>query len=488
MKNVAKRRHTARHKATADERRWTPIVDGSIRVHRRSSAVSFLTGSSFPGLATALNPEEMLDLLRNVLADGHRHLQVKEAKIMDVKFEPGKEGTVLYRFKISDQLTKINHKQLFTASLMKENDEPPQEFGWENVMRYPRSENLLVDKPFFYLSGPKILLCAFPYDPSIPWLGNLLDEQFLKERLNLIWGSKDVVVQEVKTDLLGYTPRLRGVFLHRMKLEERTTGVERRSEFIGKTSSYKVPEVLFADQWALWKSCRDRVGIPQPEGYLSNPRLTLQERVAGERLGTLVKTPSFNELLRQTANSIAVIHSTRIPLHKMRDPVRETQSLRRWGVVLQNIRSDLAQRIQILHESLLGEMERRTTVSATVHGDFHPANVLVAGNKIWLIDFDQMANGDPSADVGRFLASLRILSLRNFGDISSLKGSGELFLEEYLKSGCGNPSSIRMFESSSLLTTAGSAFRVQRAGWEKEVFLLLEEAERVFEKSRSRTS
>jgi hypothetical protein len=45
-----------------------------------------------------------------------------------------------------------------------------------------------------------------------------------------------------------------------------------------------------------------------------------------------------------------------------------------------------------------------------------------------------------------------------------------------------------MFESSSLLTTAGSAFRVQRAGWEQEVFLLLEEAERVFEESKLRTS
>jgi len=446
-----------------------------------------LADSSFPGLPTALNSEDMLDLLRSALKEDHGNLEVKEAKIVDVKYEPRKEAILLYRFKIKDRLTKISHRQLFTAMLLKEGENSPPPVGWENLMRFPAQEKLLIRKPFFYLEDPKILLCAFPYDPLMLWLGDTLDESFMAERLNLIWSHRNVVVQEVKTELLSYTPRLRAVFLYRIHLEDKKTGNRCWKNLIGKTSSYKIPEILFADLWSLWKTCGRKVGIPRPEGYLSDPPLLLQERVPGERLGDLLSLPSFQGSLLQTARSIADIHRARIPLNKMRDPLRETQSLRRWSIVLQNIRTDLARRIQTLQESLLKEMELRTAVTGTVHGDFHPTNVLVDGEKVYLIDFDQMAYGDPAADIGRFLASFRISSLRKFGDLYSLQGASETFLQEYLSAGSGDVSQIRMFESSSLITTAASAFRVQRQGWEKEVLLLLEEAERVFETAKSPT-
>ena len=95
-----------------------------------------------------------------------------------------------------------------------------------------------------------------------------------------------------------------------------------------------------------------------------------------------------------------------------------------------------------------------------------------------------MAYGDPSTDVGRFLASLRIPSLKAFGNISRGSNAGECFLEQYLRIVPGDPANIRLFEASSLVKTAASVFRIQRPGWQEEVNLLFDEAERVFQTAK----
>jgi tRNA A-37 threonylcarbamoyl transferase component Bud32 len=41
-----------------------------------------------------------------------------------------------------------------------------------------------------------------------------------------------------------------------------------------------------------------------------------------------------------------------------------------------------------------------------VHGDFSPKNLLVCGNRLWLIDFEVGHYGDPAFDVGFFLSHL----------------------------------------------------------------------------------
>jgi hypothetical protein len=86
--------------------------------------------------------------------------------------------------------------------------------------------------------------------------------------------------------------------------------------------------------------------------------------------------------------------------------------------------------------------------------------------------------------VGRFLASLRIPTLRTFKNIHELDGLREEFLESYLAQTPGEVARIRLFEAASLVTSAASAFRIQRANWNEEVSLLLDESERVFAEAR----
>jgi len=58
-------------------------------------------------------------------------------------------------------------------------------------------------------------------------------------------------------------------------------------------------------------------------------------------------------------------------------------------------------------ESALSEIGRAATRRRVIHGDFHAGQILLdGGGDAWLLDFDDMAVGDPAADIGNFCAHL----------------------------------------------------------------------------------
>jgi aminoglycoside phosphotransferase (APT) family kinase protein len=50
-----------------------------------------------------------------------------------------------------------------------------------------------------------------------------------------------------------------------------------------------------------------------------------------------------------------------------------------------------------------------------IHRDFYPSQVLVDGDRLWLLDFDLYCAGDPGLDIGNFIAHLTEESLRTTG-------------------------------------------------------------------------
>ena len=54
-----------------------------------------------------------------------------------------------------------------------------------------------------------------------------------------------------------------------------------------------------------------------------------------------------------------------------------------------------------------------------IHRDFYPAQVIVEGGRLHLLDFDLYCLGDPALDVGNFLGHLTEESLRVRGDAAA---------------------------------------------------------------------
>lgn len=431
---------------------------------------------SVPGLQTALDVDAVLELLRKALPEVGDGLGLEKNTIVDVRYRPGGPCWILYRLKVRDG--KRSSRQLLSGRLLGES-ERPETLPRELLARYRDRGDTVFDTPVVYLPEVPMQLFAFPLDSSLPGLFDATDASALKRHLNRMWSRRGVRVRRVTPRPLGYTPHARAAFLYEILGECRDSGLPELRRLIGKMHAKKQTARLFADAWAVWRAAEGRIGLAPPVGYIPSAGLTLQEKVAGQRLGGLVDTPGFDKWVKQTARALATLHGLTMPLSSRRKPAEEARGVHRWAGVLMAIRPDMARRVERLRDKLASELEVRARLSGPIHADFHHTNVLVDGENVTIIDLDEVAFGDPMVDVGRFLASLRVPARRAFGDIAALNGAGATFLEAYLNAAGGDEKRAHLFEAASLLIAAGSSFRIQRPSWEEEVSLLVEESERV---------
>ena len=68
-----------------------------------------------------------------------------------------------------------------------------------------------------------------------------------------------------------------------------------------------------------------------------------------------------------------------------------------------------------------------------IHRDFYPAQVVVDGERIYLIDFDLYCQGDPGLDVGNFLGHMTEQALRELGDARALAKQEEALEERFIQ-------------------------------------------------------
>jgi aminoglycoside phosphotransferase (APT) family kinase protein len=439
--------------------------------------VSRPADTTFPGLDTALDVEAVLELLRAALPECRGGLLPLKNTILDVRYRPGGPCWILYRVKFRDARGR-SRRQLISGRLLRAGERPDTVPG-DLLERY-RARDHVLSTPVLVLPDVPMQVFAYPVDASLPGLFDATDPSMLKRHLNRMWARRNVTVRKVVQRPLGYTPHARAAFLYEVLGECKDTGVPELRRLIGKMHAKKKAARLFADAWALWRAADGRVSMAPPVGYVPAVGLTLQEQVPGQRLGGLVTAPGFVKWVRQTAGLLATLHGLDVPLSSRRKPAEEVRGVHRWAGVLTAIRPDLTGRVERLRDRLAAEIEARAELAGPIHADFHHTNVLVDGERVTIIDLDEMAFGDPMVDVGRFLASLRVPARRAFGDLRALQEAGDAFLETYLTRAGGDEKRARLFEAASLLIAAGSSFRIQRPNWEEEVSLLVEEAERVF--------
>jgi Ser/Thr protein kinase RdoA (MazF antagonist) len=433
----------------------------------------------FPGLATALDTDAMLPILAEGLVK-EDELQLQSVSVSDVRYRPGEQCWILYRVKGRDARSHTR-RTLVAARVLRRGDEVPAPTPTEVRKRYLAHDLACFGRASAYLPSVHMMVYAFPVDTALPGLLDAVDPRAMKRLLSRVWGGRGLRVLDVRVKPRGYTPHARAALGYEVLCEDRKTGMPEMRRLLGKMHAKKPAARLFADAWLTWRAGRRRVSLAPPVEYLGDVGVTLQEIVPGERLGALVAAPGFLRRVKRTARMLAGLHDLQLPLSSRRKPEEEAQGVHRWAGVLAAIRPDLAPRVESLRDRLAARLVEECRMSGPIHADFHHTNVLVDGDRITLIDLDEMAFGDPMVDVGRFLASLRVPARRAFGRIDALADAGDAFLEEYMRCRDGDSSGAHLFEAASLLIAAGSSFRIQREGWEEEVQLLVEESERVLE-------
>jgi streptomycin 6-kinase len=440
-----------------------------------------------PGLATVLDPPAFGALLDRRLRLHDPAMTVSDVRVFDVQHGESSAAVLLRVHLRSERFSRTRKQRLFVR--VASPGEPLPELSPDRLARYDERRRSAAgeDSPMpigsLALDELGAVVYAYPLDPVLTSLVDVTDPRYVATSLNDMWRSRGVKVREVRVETLAYTPTMRAALRYEVLSESRELGLPEIRHLVGKLQLLRSPARLFAGHWAVWRATLGRLRIAPPVGYLAVDSLSLQEVVRGERLSDLADRGDFVKSVRQAARSIAGVHELSLPLEGVRGAPSETRSVRRWLDVLRRIRPQLAARIDRLETRLVAELEARTRTVAPVHSDFHLANVLVDEDGVVLIDWDQVAIGDPASDVGRFLGALRVAALRIAGRSDALDETAAAFVEAYLETREEDLRQIRLFETVGLVVAAASPFRLQRDGWEEGAEAMVEQAERALAES-----
>ena len=432
--------------------------------------------SAFPGLAMALDPERMRALLTDSALGTGNGLAIEAVRVSQVHYRPSKRCTVLYdvKFRPADgghSYTRLVKGELTAAGAL------PADVPADLVARYRASSQRPLRDPVVHVPALQLAASVFPFDTALPGLVDACDEQCMRALFERLWHERELRVRSVQVRCLGYTPGARAALLYEIQAISRRTSLPEVRRVVGKLYARRDAAEIFARNWAVWRKSHHRVLMAPPLGFFAAPSVFLQEFATGGRLSELAGTGEFAGAVRRTARAIAALHAMPLPLRFQQASRGSVRSVLRWAEVLCAIRPQEHARVIGLRDRLVAELEQRAIVTGPIHGDLHPANLLVDDDRLTLIDLDNVILGDRLFDVGRFLASLRTSSLRVYGDLDGLKAVGESFLEHYLRHSGEDERRARLFEAAALLMSAGTGFRLQRDGWAETAFALVERCE-----------
>lgn len=71
------------------------------------------------------------------------------------------------------------------------------------------------------------------------------------------------------------------------------------------------------------------------------------------------------------------------------------------------------------------------SMACPIHRDFYHDQLLVEGDKLYLLDLDLLCIGDPAIDVANFIAHIEEQCLREFGNMNHARRQLETFTSRY---------------------------------------------------------
>ncbi len=269
-------------------------------------------------------------------------------------------------------------------------------------------------------------------DPDLPQLAIALDSHRMLPVLSNVLGDAPGTLRRCDVKLLRHKPGRRAIVCYEI---ERTEG--RTETLLGKLRA-KGPDLRTARVHAALRaagldgSAPDGVGVPAPRGRIDSLHLWLQEVVAGNPLAQYLLPDADPSPFARTGAALARLHLT-APVTDRRWTLADEadvldHALRRATDHL----PDAADRLSALSAIARVRLAALPPVPARgLHRDFYFDQVLVDGDRIWLVDLDLYACGDPAIDIGNFLAHLDELALRRHGDVAVHAPQAEAFLSGY---------------------------------------------------------
>jgi hypothetical protein len=276
------------------------------------------------------------------------------------------------------------------------------------------------------------------YDPALP--GSILLKQppqlvqVLSSTLEHWLGSEGRIL-EAQVAVRRHVPGKRCIVDLELLIETDSRRSTTSQRVVGKlyarhlgVNAYETLRRLWAHGFATGESM-----VPRPLAYASDWQLVLLSWAKGDSLRhLLLAQQDVSPIIERAAQWLLKLHTCGITYGRLYTFSDHLHTLTRWERHLAEVYPQAARRyVDVLHVVEKRGSQFAGWTPGPTHRDFSPDHLIVDGNRLTGLDFDEFCQYDPLFDVGHFIAHLQLLGLEYFGSLHHFTSLVEIFKTSY---------------------------------------------------------
>jgi phosphotransferase family enzyme len=341
---------------------------------------------ALPGLGRAVDTGAMLALLQP-----HFAVEMRALRLHHVHWKQGRSVWLAYEIDLGDPALAWRH-YMAACALAKGTHalygtmeaRPWIEPRWGPALQYNDELDLC--------------LWGFPNDPLLPGLGAVAQPEGLRAVLEGAPGVRGRVGTLRASEVVKYVPRKRLVMRH-------TTD---RTVVYTKTHADTCGRAVGGFLQRLVERSRDdphAFQVPEPIGYLEAERTLVQEGLVGWE--PVEKPPADPEAFgTRVGRALARFHTSGLQGLERSDDAYDLEHLLEAITQIARFAPQLETQLAEFGRNARLAAPRNVGTAAPVHGSFRLRQLLTWEDRIGLVDFDDLRQGNPWRDLGDFLAEL----------------------------------------------------------------------------------
>jgi hypothetical protein len=455
------------------------------RISAARGGVSEAHPGSFPQFKLVTDPERMREVLqKHLLPLGEEAYEVRECRIPYRHRREGFRCVVHYELRLAERGTGHERSQLVTG-VMYTGGKTRRD--WDKIQRSEAGREIPgaspAFEPFSYIADLDMLVQVFPYDHRLPGLPLLMAgpppeiEALLLDR----FGPGEWRAEAWDVETLRYRADQRAALRLTARARDAVTGrVEERRFYAKVYNREERGEQTYQLLRKLWeKANTDGAGLTvgRPIAYLSNLQTLLQEETPGTNLRRVLRQEEEEAIpaVRRVARALAALHLLDVTMPRRRSLQDEIAKVERAGESLKSTCPHLRPKIEEILAAVVAGLEE--VPPAPIHGDLKPGHILLDGDSVGLIDFDNAVGADPVMDIAQLLFDFDKMTQRSSLPHTNSQALAQAFADEYFSHVPeGWRARLPFLYAGDILKKAASFYRRQSSGKPANVEDLLEQA------------
>ncbi len=220
----------------------------------------------------------------------------------------------------------------------------------------------------------------------------------------------------------------------------------------------------------------DNLKIAGRLGYSNRHNVLAHEWLKGDLLSDDVRAGTIApERLMGVGQALARIHAQEAEGLPAFTPVMEAAQVAAIADQFVALWPAYAAEVHRLSRQIGAMLVEAPVVTTPIHGDFYAKQVLLDGDQVGILDFDESALGDPMTDVGNFIAHLARDQSRFALTEAQAQDYREAFVEGYASVGRSIDSNrIALLQAANLFKLIPHPFRFREPNWPAQTRLLMD--------------